>query len=380
MNDGVPTVADLGEIALVERIVAILQAEHDGQSMSSGREALVGPGDDAAVLPCRGNVVLTTDSQHEGVHFRRHWISPEMLGRRAIAVNASDLGAMGATPVAFLVSLALPGETPVDWVERLARGMGQAAGRLAATVVGGDVVRVARGVAINVTAVGEGDADVASVRRSGARAGDAVFVTGRPGRAAAGRLLLEAGCGPTNPTVDDGSGGGAHATGVPGMGLGEGGGAGTDPAKAAAVQACLRAFLDPSPPVLFGARAAPHVGAMMDVSDGMAIDLHRMCRASSVGALLHAEALLADPVLQVLAADFDIDVKECVLNGGDDYELLCAVGESEERGLHAAALAAGVEIRAVGRFVADPTRICLERDGRFEALSPDGWDHFAKCP
>ena len=132
------------------------------------RAVRVGPGDDAAVSAAvGGSVVLTTDSQHEGVHFRHEWISAEMLGRRAIAVNASDLAAMGATPIGFLVSLALPGDTPVDWVERLASSMGQAAVRIGATVAGGDVVRVGGKVAINVTAVGECDVD-SMVRRVGA--------------------------------------------------------------------------------------------------------------------------------------------------------------------------------------------------------------------
>jgi thiamine-monophosphate kinase len=390
MGESELTVAELGEIALVERILEAVGVAGAADAGATGREALVGPGDDAAVLPCHGNVVLTADSQHEGVHFRHEWISAEMLGRRAIAVNASDLAAMGATPIGFLVSLALPGDTPVDWVERLARSMGQAAVRIGATVAGGDVVRVGGKVAINVTAVGECDVDSMATRRSGAVAGDRILVTGRPGRAAAGRQLLQAGYrlasdgsvrfvtngGTDGESVGAGGGGAASSEGGDELAVG-----GSDDAEtAAAMQTSLRAFLDPAPPVSFGPRAAPHVKAMMDISDGVAIDLGRMCRASSVGAVLCAETLFDDPVLRLLRTAFDIDIGACVLNGGDDYELLCAVGEAGERGFHAAATAASVEVREVGRFVETDPSIRLEKDGRSEPLAEGGWDHFTRCP
>ena len=119
MDESGGTVANMGEKALVERILDILGVGESGAPGVAAGDVLVGPGDDAAVLACRGNVVLTTDSQHEEVHFRREWISAEMLGRRSIAVNASDLGAMGARPTGFLVALALPAETRLEWIEEL---------------------------------------------------------------------------------------------------------------------------------------------------------------------------------------------------------------------------------------------------------------------
>lgn len=392
MVDRALTVAEMGEIALVARILEALGAV-GAQAGGSAREALVGPGDDAAVLSCRGNVVLTTDSQHEGVHFRRDWISAEMLGRRSIAVNASDLGAMGAVPIGFLVSLALPGDTRVDWVEQLARGMGRAAMRAGATIVGGDVVGVPESVAINVTAVGECAVDSVGARRSGAGPGDTIFVTGQPGRAAAGRWLLEAGYRLASDGCVGFAGNGA-ADGAVGAAIGVGGGgevtaerggnlalgAADSAETAAAMQACLRAFLDPEPPVPFGARATHHVKAMMDISDGVAIDLGRMCRSSSVGAILRARELFDDPVLRLLSRHLDVDADECVLNGGDDYELLCAVGEADEPGFQAAAVAAGIEVRAVGSFIDADPGIQLEKDGRREPLAEGGWDHFTRCP
>ena len=141
------TVSDLGEVELVEQILDKLSVPNS--------DVQIGPGDDAAVLGIGGSVVLTTDSQHEGIHYFAEWIAPEVLGRRAIAVNASDLGAMGARPRGFLVALALPISTELDWVISLAEGLREGAERFGASILGGDVAAVADRVSINVTALGE---------------------------------------------------------------------------------------------------------------------------------------------------------------------------------------------------------------------------------
>ncbi len=119
-------VGGLGEMALVRRVLELLGTGETGTG--SAYAARVGPGDDAAVVSWPGDVVLSTDSQQEGVHFRREWIEPEALGRRAIAVNASDVGAMGGEPRGFLVALTLPPDTALSWVEQLARGLRAGAG------------------------------------------------------------------------------------------------------------------------------------------------------------------------------------------------------------------------------------------------------------
>jgi thiamine-monophosphate kinase len=155
--------------------------------------------------------------------------------------------------------------------------------------------------------------------------------------------------------------------------------AATTPTASSAVEDCLRAFLDPTPPVAFGNEVARRglVGAMMDVSDGLGIDLGRLCRASNASAVLRADVLLDDPVLRRVATGFGIDARACVLGGGDDYELLCAVREVDEAGFRAAAASCGIEVRSVGAFVDGEACVTLQIDGHQEPLSESGWDHFS---
>jgi thiamine-monophosphate kinase len=351
---------------------------------------VVGPGDDAAVLAAGGDVVVTTDSQHEGVHFERDWMSAEALGRRAIAVNASDVGAMGGEALGFLVALALPGNTEVTWVEGLAVGLAAGAGRWGARVIGGDVARLEGRVSINVTAVGRMSPGVAPVRRSGAAAGDLCWISGRPGRAAAGRALLAAGyrlAGDRLELPED-------------LVVGRNGGE----VEAAAIR-CIRAFIDPGPPVGLGAVLARDglAAAMIDLSDGTGIDLRRLCEASGVGACLDADPLLADPLLEALAGALEgpggprkgrpgaaldpgpartgsgpgAGVERWILAGGEDYQLLGAVTKGKREALEEAARRAGCEVRIVGRFTAAAEGLQLARGGARETLAAGGWDHFS---
>ncbi|HJN47537.1 MAG TPA: thiamine-phosphate kinase [Acidobacteriota bacterium] len=333
---GCLTVSDIGELELVERILGKLSALNS--------DVQIGPGDDAAVLSIGGSVVLTTDSQHEGIHYCAEWIAPEVLGRRAIAVNASDLGAMGARPRGFLVALALPASTELDWVVSLAEGLREGAERFGASILGGDVAAVANHVSINVTALGEIEEGTDPVERGGAAEGTWCFVTGWPGRAAAARRMFKTGY-----------------------------------RSSAAFEPCIDAFLDPRPPVAFGGCVASQglVGAMIDISDGLAVDLGRMCLASGVGARLDAEILVADTVLVDVSAGLSLDPIKLVLGGGEDYELLCSVADEKAQTFRALAAEEGVEVRAVGRFVAANKGITFVRAGHVETISRDGWDHFA---
>src|SRR5260221_12745314 len=177
------TVGDLGEFGLIAAIQALLPV---------GSAQILGIGDDAAVVraPDR-RVVATTDLLVEGRHFRRDWSGAFDIGGKAAAENLADIAAMGATPTALLVGLAMPGDLAVTWAEDLARGLADECGRAGASVVGGDVSG-ADSVILAVTALGDLDGRD-PVTRSGARAGDRLAVTGRLGRSAAGLALLEAG-------------------------------------------------------------------------------------------------------------------------------------------------------------------------------------------
>jgi thiamine-monophosphate kinase len=253
--------------------------------------APVGPGDDAAVLAVPdGRVVATTDTLVHGPDFRLAWSSPHDLGFKAAAVNLADVAAMGARPIALLVALAMPDATPVSFVRGFADGLAAACAELApdCAVEGGDLT-VSDTLTIAVTALGSLDGR-APVRRSGARVGDGVYVIGELGPAARGIDLLFRRF--------------RDADGAP-VAL-------TAPARAALGSADAHALsrqLAPRPPIAEALRAADAgATAMMDISDGLALDATRMADASDVTISLDSASLGEDPVL--------------ALGGGEDHGFL----------------------------------------------------------
>ena len=249
--------------------------------------ALIGPGDDAAVIAApSGSVVVTTDTLVHGPDFRLAWSSGYDLGWKAAAVNLADVAAMGARPTALLVALAVPRDLRLSFVERLADGFREACAALApgCAVVGGDLT-VSDVLTVAVTALGDLEGR-APVTRSGARPGDLVAVAGELGHAAHGLAVLFGRFrdGDVPVPVDAAE-----------LATGEG----------AAVSAQLR----PSPPIGLGAVAATAgATAMMDVSDGLALDARRMADASGVTIALDRNALGADP--------------DRAIAGGEDHALL----------------------------------------------------------
>lgn len=273
-----PTVGELSEGEILSRILARL-----GPSA-----ALVGPGDDAAVLAAPdGRVVATTDTLVHGPDFRLAWSSGFDLGWKAAAVNLADIAAMGARPTALLVALAMPNATRASFVEELATGLRAACDALApgCAVEGGDLT-VSDTLTIAVTALGSLDGR-APVLRRGARAGDTVAVAGHLGRAGRGLGIL--------------FGRFRDAAGDP---------VPVDPGQLSDEETtALRAQLRPEPPVALGVRAADAgATAMMDVSDGLVLDASRMAAASGVVIDIDSSALGEDP------GD--------ALIGGEDHALL----------------------------------------------------------
>jgi thiamine-monophosphate kinase len=273
------TVAESSEGEILQRILAVL-----GPS-----DAVVGPGDDAAVLAAPdGRVVATTDTLVHGPDFRLAWSTGYDLGWKAAAVNLADIAAMGARPTALLVALAMPGSTTLAFVEDLARGLGAACAALApgCAVEGGDLT-VSDTLTIAVTALGtlEGRHPVL---RSGARAGDVLAVSGELGAAGHGIRLLFA-------RFSDASGP------IP-----------VDRASLSASEtAALDAQLRPEPPIGLGAiAAAAGATAMMDVSDGLVLDASRLAAASGVTVRIDGAALGPDRL--------------DALDGGEDHALLAA--------------------------------------------------------
>lgn len=271
------TVGDLGEIALVERILAAAA----GQANS---RVPVGPGDDAAVLACSdGRVVVTTDMLVEGRHFRRDWSDAADIGHKAAAENLADIAAMGAVPSALVVALALPAETDVAWVDGFLAGLLQEAERAGAALIGGDIVR-ADAITIGVTAFGD-LAGRPPVLRSGAEPGDVIAVCGSLGSAAGGLAVLSRGFRSPRALVD------AHRR--------------------------------PRPDYRAGVRASDAgAHALMDISDGLLLDADRMARASDVAMDIDSSALPREDAVMTTASAYNLDPLTWILGGGDDHALL----------------------------------------------------------
>jgi thiamine-monophosphate kinase len=271
------TVGELGEIAVVQRILA-------AAGMESTPGVPVGPGDDAAVLACRdGRVVVTTDMLVEGRHFRRDWSEPADIGHKAAAENLADIAAMGAAPTALVVALAMPPETEIAWIDGFLAGLLQEAERAGASLVGGDLVR-GDAITIGVTAFGDLGGR-APILRSGARAGDVLAVCGVLGSAAAGLAVLSRGFRSPRALVD------AHRR--------------------------------PQPDYRAGVRASDAgAHALMDVSDGLLLDADRMARASGVVIDIDSAALPRDEAVVSTASAYNLDPLSWILSGGDDHALL----------------------------------------------------------
>jgi thiamine-monophosphate kinase len=300
------------------------------------RRSALGVGDDCALLrPTLGTqIAVSTDMLVEGRHFLSS-VAPEALGHKALAVNLSDLAACGAAPLAFTLALALP-RADEDFLRGFSRGLLELARIHDCELVGGDTTQGPLTICISV--FGEVPIDQALLR-SGARAGDHLYVSGTVGDA---RLALE--CFRGNLAL-------------PGDGL----------------TAVRRAMERPEPRVALGIALRGVATSAIDVSDGLLGDLGHILRRSGVGATLHADAL---PRSAVLAAQPAAVQRECTLAGGDDYELLFTAPARRSDEVHAAAQQAGVAVTCIGHIEATLGLRLLDAQGQPIAQQFAGFDHF----
>lgn len=325
--------SEVGEHAFLRALCADLRERRAGRGREE-RSLLVEPGDDCAVLAQSPYpLALTTDSLVEGVHFRPDWLTPAELGRRAAMVSLSDLAAMGATPTALLVAAALPVHTPVERLEAILGGCAAASAELGAVLAGGNLAR-ADVLSLAVTAVGELRGPC--LTRSGAEPGDLLVVSGTLGDAAA-----------------------AVAEWL----------AGREPAPALRTRwVAPLARID-----VARALAAAGAHAAIDLSDGLAADLGHLCCASSVGAVVDLARLPKSPAVAAL----DADGADFALEGGEDYELLCAVPVELEDQLPEIERSTGVPLRTIGRVVpAEEGLTLVDEQGRRRPIDRAGYDHF----
>lgn len=323
--------ANPGEFELIRRFFARSGARGD----SSGVE--LGIGDDAALLrvPPGDDLVVAVDTIVEGRHFPRG-SDPRSIGHRALAVNLSDMAAMGAQPRWALLALTMPAAEE-EWLEAFAGGLHALADRHGVVLVGGDTTAGSLTISVQILGlVPEGRA----LRRDGAKAGDLLVVTGSLGDAAAGLKVLQ-----------------------------RQGAARIDAHERELVQR----FEYPDPRVQFGIAAGAIASAAMDLSDGLAGDLPKLAQASGVCARVAIERL---PLSAALRASASVDeARELALCGGDDYELLLTVSSQRYQQLASIATALGVPLTSIGEM-GPGAGVNWSKDGAEFAVAATGYDHF----
>jgi thiamine-monophosphate kinase len=304
------------------------------------RHATLGVGDDAAlVAPTPGcELVVSVDMLIEGTHFYPD-VEPEALGHKTLAVNLSDIAAMGARPRWALLACALLEADPA-WLEAFARGFFALADAYGVELIGGDTTRGQ--LTLCVTILGEAPAGQA-LRRSGARAGDAIYVSGRLGDAA---LAL------------------AHHAGRAVLASDE-------------RAYCEHALSRPTPRIALGERLRGLATAAIDVSDGLTGDLGHILEASKVGAIVDLASVPRSPAIDSRLGGADRALAlDCLLAGGDDYELCFTAPASAASGLQSLAAELGLALTRIGSIEANPGLVVHDERGRPLASPPRAFDHF----
>jgi len=301
------------------------------QTKSRGGRLRLGVGDDCAILRPRAQeeLVVTTDLSLEGTHFRLNWHTPESIGHRCLARGLSDVAAMGARPLACFLSLGLPAKTKQSWVNGFLRGLLELSERHSCPLAGGDTGESKSGVVADITVVGTVPHGK-SLLRSGAKAGDTIYVTGVLGAAAAGLKSLASG------------------------------------AASRRSRNWIERHNWPEPRIQIGIdlREKRLARAMIDISDGLSVDLAHICEESSVGAVLNRELI---PVAQ--NADLDL-----ALHGGEDYELLFTAPSNAKVPVEVK----GVPITEIGWITSQHGVYITDLRSKAKRLTAKGWQYFSR--
>jgi thiamine-monophosphate kinase len=328
---------DIGEFGFIDRIKPETLVRPEG--------VIKGIGDDCSVFRTRGDLValLTTDMLVEGVHFQRERIPPYTLGRKSIAINLSDIAAMGGNPREALISIAIPETVPVEYLDSVYEGMKSMAREFGVNLLGGDTTSSPSHLVINVALVGEAREEEV-LYRSGAEPGDVLFLTGPVGASAAGldSLLM-------NRSFE-----------------------GQD--------VLLEAQFDPQPHVqagriISGLRVAH---SLIDVSDGLAGDLGHICTESKVGAIVEEGKIPTTEPFRAYCNRFGLDPMHLAMHVGEDYVLLGTVPAESSSKLKRALEAGGCAFFPIGRIVGAAGIQLVGRDGSGRVIRPSGWDHFRR--
>jgi len=306
-----------GEFALIKRIT----------KAAKGRDIIKGIGDDAAVIKASGKLLaITTDTLVEGDHFSFKWFTPKQVGKKAIEINASDIGAMGAVPKYVLVSLVLPADIDVETVDEIYNGMWEAGKKYNTKIIGGNMTH-GKELVIDIDMIGEAKKENLKFR-SNAKPGDFIFVSGDLGASTAGlKLFLK--------NVK-----------------------GHDYVK--------KKHLEPEAKFYKVRKFLKYINAMIDVSDGLASDITRICEQSNVGAVIFKDNVPIKDETRRAAKDVGKDAVDYALYGGEDFELIYTVSEKKLN-------------KVKGFLVGEITKkkgVRLYSDGKERLISKHGYDHF----
>jgi len=330
---------EIGEFGFIDRIKS--------GCLTREKNVIKGIGDDCCVFKTSGDLVtlLTTDMLVENIHFLRESIPPFKLGRKSLAVNISDIAAMGGIPREAVISIAIPPDLDVDYLDRLYDGMKDMARKFDINLLGGDTTSAPQHLVINIALVGEAREDEV-LFRSGAKVGDSIFLTGYVGSSAAGLdMLLKKREHEDFPELLD-----AHYDPWPHVEAGR---------------------------IIAGLKAA---NSMIDVSDGVASDLGHICQESRVGAIIEESKIPVTASFQNYLKKNDLNFEYLALHVGEDYVLLGTAPVSTINLIEGALRKQGCDLFPIGRIIEGKGIKMVSRDGRTREIDPRGYDHFKKEP
>lgn len=328
---------EIGEFGFIDRIAPLGLIRPEG--------VVKGIGDDCAVIGLDESrcLLVTTDLLVERVHFRREWGGPEIIGAKALAVNLSDIAACGGVPRDAFISLAIPDDIDVEWLDGFYAGMSALARDHDVNLLGGDTTGSRSDLVINVALTGEAKREEVLFRHT-ARPGDLIALTGPIGESGAGcEILLTAPALPQDVSVR-----------------------------------LKRAHLEPRPHIKEGRILAQSRActAAIDVSDGLSSDLGHLCQDSGVGAIVYEDRIPVAAELRQAGRALEKDPLAWILNGGEDYVLLAAIKPSMVQGLEEEMQRRHCALLVIGEFVSTPGMGLMRADGAVRSITPAGWDHF----